>query len=712
MKIILTLCWRLSLGRDYSQRWRQASIVLASLIGAVLVVWGLGLVKAAYISDSHIGDRTLQLGATSENAKLAAWPQFTVLPTFGQVPVVWVAPLPDVPVTPEALPPGLAALPEPGTAVLSPGLIAAGYTAADFGFQASGAGLGAGGTIGDAGLISRTEGFVYAQPLTLDPSGLVDGGPLASGFGGPGPGLAVEAMPEVPGVWAMLYGVIAVFLLPALMLTLGASRAASPVVMQRTDLLFRLGIRPRAARLIAGLCVGVLAVPAAIAGGLLASLWPLDAGQVPFIGLSLLPGSASFGVLPSLAIGAGCGLLTAWVGSLMRVGASLRSSRWMKAKAVNAVWLVVPLALMAATHWMPDGSEGRVNLLYGSALLALCLAPLTLPGCILLLARLASAARTHTWFVAGRKAIAEVHPLARAGALMMMAIFIVGGATAVYLKSQENVASESAAPTQSALSILARTTGTVEHQLNTLGPTVSRIDGRATVPGEGDAPRPVNVYASCAALRDSRFDIGVDVACEADGALSADTQSRYLERHQAVPVLARDLRPGADFESSRRILMVDVAPVEAFKAGLQISEGRVGVTYAGEPPRIMWPVFQWLFAAIAACTVFVYVALLREVAEVAVRTLGGTGRYLRAGYRPRDLLRMLGAYMTLPALVALPLAMVLVYCFTTFGFKMGVTTASVAAVLGISSAAAGAVCLFYLALCWWNLRRSITRNAV
>lgn len=98
-----------------------------------------------------------------------------------QFPIVWVQPVAAT----GPPPPGLSAWPEPGQVVVSPGLLARREIIDEWGLSLSGVGSGADGTIGDDGVLTRSELLAYAAPpegRDLGPGGARLG---ISGFGLP-----------------------------------------------------------------------------------------------------------------------------------------------------------------------------------------------------------------------------------------------------------------------------------------------------------------------------------------------------------------------------------------------------------------------------------------------------------------------------------------------------------------------------------------------
>lgn len=157
-----------------------------------------------------------------------------------------------------ALPPGLDRWPEPGEAMLSPGLVEAGARegiTTRFGRYA--------GTIGEDGLATPGELLAYVRPPAA-PGRAAVGMPF-SGYGSPGGLASLDGRNVKPESWfqAMMAGLL---LLPALVLVAVAVRTGAHRRDRRTRLIAVLGGSARDRALIAlGECAGALAAGAAIA---------------------------------------------------------------------------------------------------------------------------------------------------------------------------------------------------------------------------------------------------------------------------------------------------------------------------------------------------------------------------------------------------------------------------------------------------------------
>ncbi|WP_327136046.1 hypothetical protein OG311_38955 (plasmid) [Streptomyces sp. NBC_01343] len=248
-----------------------------------MVLSALTLIFAAYggrdLRDAARSPLSASSEADKSNAPLLYRPTFDVVDNL-QFQVVCLLPLRDD----APLPPGVSAWPQPGQAVLSPALLAAGRDegiATRYGAAA--------GTIGEQGLASPGERFAYVRP----PAALDDTARMwpVTGFGAPSPSGIGEGLFVKPRY--LLIG-MAVFMgaIPAAALSVSAARAGSDARDQRTALLGALGGGRRARALINA---GEAALPVAVgtASGVAASLWILSGDtRLPWVGHTLAAADA------------------------------------------------------------------------------------------------------------------------------------------------------------------------------------------------------------------------------------------------------------------------------------------------------------------------------------------------------------------------------------------------------------------------------------
>ncbi|MGW3328711.1 hypothetical protein [Streptomyces virginiae] len=222
----------------------------------------LALIFAAYEGrDLRDAARSPVNASEVAQASLLYRPTFDVVDNL-QFQVVYLIPLsPDAP-----LPPGVSAWPEPGQAVLSPALLAAGR---DEGITTRYGAVA--GVIGEDGLASKKERFAYVRPLAV-PADTARMWPV-NGFGTPSPSGIGEGLSVKP-IYLLLG--IAVFMgaIPAAALSVSAARAGSDARDQRTTLLGALGGGWRA-RAVINLGEAAFPVGVGAMAGMGASIWVL-----------------------------------------------------------------------------------------------------------------------------------------------------------------------------------------------------------------------------------------------------------------------------------------------------------------------------------------------------------------------------------------------------------------------------------------------------
>lgn len=219
---------------------------------------------------------------------------------------------------PRTVPPGLSDVPEPGTAVLSPGLRRDGYSASDFGLAESAVGLGADGAIGSAGVISESEYWVYARPSPGRTLG--EGGALLqlAGYGIGGETASFDASPDMPTQSATALGSLILLIIPAFVLLIGGARSNSSVRTERAQTLLKYGVAMVGVRVVLLLEGALLALSGSLIG---ATVWvlgllhvtgiPLTATKLHDGALVVAPRTVALVVLLVLGL---AGLGAAWLG--------------------------------------------------------------------------------------------------------------------------------------------------------------------------------------------------------------------------------------------------------------------------------------------------------------------------------------------------------------------------------------------------------------
>lgn len=434
IRLVWRVALRLACSRDAVQRWRQLSVLGASFLTALVAFISVATCVASDEAANRRASRMPTLALTDDE------PASLVMSIRGEIwrsrqfPVVWLAPGDSGPTT---LPPGLTALPPPGTAVLSPGLIRAGFLEEGLGFNFSRTGSGPGGAIGDAGLASASEWLVYATP----PPGrtLGSGGALfrVKGFG-PQPGMptaAFETEAPTPSTPGAVFGVLWLFALPSLLLSVSCANALSTLRSSRALTLFRLGVSRPWIRLLGALEGGLLAAPGIAVA---TALWLVAAPHmttIPGTGLATVKGAFGIPVTTTVGLAMTCMALMTLLGaaSIRPPTAALWTTGRQDARVAIASWrtgpLVLSLLLMLVAR-LTGGPRG-LYLLLASLLLTMASFPFALPWLVRRLGDyLGRSSRPATWLAGRRLAFSSI-PLARPAVLVAALLFLIGSLTGI-----------------------------------------------------------------------------------------------------------------------------------------------------------------------------------------------------------------------------------------------------------------------------------------
>ena len=369
----------LARNRAPEHRWRRAAVPVTAAVFMLLVLAATGIATMV----QRETDR-----ATQRTAVLAAEPSPTDLLLVArddrwrgeQYSVVWIEP--SSPGTKPVLPPGMAELPEPGQAVVSPALGRMGC--------------------GESGLASR-----YPERLVLGPEGVRGGGELLAyvrapegrtlaqderavrvgAFGpttGEGRPYAFD-MPSPVTVVPVVGGVIAVLVVPGLIVLAVGVAAASGVRDRRFEVLRYLGAPGRTLAALAVLETSILAVPGLVVCTLLWGAIGPRLGRVPLVGHELVHGDM---MLPwwllALELGACAavvGLLALVTTSILRPRRTARSRPGSRRAAVTPL-RAIPLVVAAAAFVLGKvvGGSFAANLNLVGIVAAVAGVPLVLPS--------------------------------------------------------------------------------------------------------------------------------------------------------------------------------------------------------------------------------------------------------------------------------------------------------------------------------------------
>lgn len=433
----------MALSRRAIQRWRQAAVVVCTAVACLAFLSAASVIHLARHSDETMESRSPVWAQTPGDAAILISLRGIVVPRMGQVPIVWLQPTEK-----HVLPPGLTEVPAPGTAVLSPGLVAAGYSAEDFGLRTPA--VGHQRVITSMGLLSLSEGFVYARPGPARDLG--EGGALlpVAGWEGGAPRAAMETVPDVPSGSFGVAGALVFLGIPAAFVLVGGARSGRELVRSRSQVLHRLGVSQVRLTLLAALETAVLAVPGALVGWFVWFVVVRPATRVPLTDVRLLPGSFQLPAMVALAISVVTGAVAAMVGSAGTVRPT-GPRRWMdrRIEAIVAglgivLWLGA-MALLIVGPSLDQGGTGRTTLFVGGVLTLIALPP-AVAGLTRFVGRtLERSSRPSAW-LAGRRLRGRATLLSRSAAIIGMATFICGAATALVMGMQADDISPVAAP--------------------------------------------------------------------------------------------------------------------------------------------------------------------------------------------------------------------------------------------------------------------------
>ncbi|STX13985.1 Uncharacterised protein [Kytococcus sedentarius] len=702
----MTTAWvvarRLALSPDPRQRWRQISLVLASLLGTAAILTGMGVVNAGWVASQHVvGRQPLLAGQPGPGPVPGAPAQWSksmpVLPEgVGQVPIIWVDPSSGHEGDAALVPPGLDALPEPGAAVLSPGLVDRGISAEDLGLQPSEAGSGVGGVIGDAGLASRSEGFAYARPpagqsveqdLAISISGWAPAGRWEVA-GSPRRFPWVETVLDTPTLVPAVFGVLWLIVVPSMLLMVGTARAVSEVTRQRGQRLWELGVARSSIRAVAALETFVLAAAGTVAGLLLWWVALRSRPTFPLTDGQLLPGSTRVPLWVALPVALVLILIVVVAASTLRLSPRPERSRGSVGQTLGIVPLVVGLTLITVAPWVfvTAGANGaadmQANLLLGGALLVLVGLPLALPGIVSALARFAPASSAPSVWLAARRLARRPQVYTRTGALVGSLAFISGSALALVLATM---------PQEWHPAGEERIVWSVDYEDAPEG-FGAVVQERADAAGAWVAPlrKGAVEFPSC---DDAAEFIGIpqeELKCSSDGArLNTGIQVRLTDEPSP---------PGESFLISgpRDWSATDALPLLAGSTAPGLYEE------VGPNRHHVNPGADWFSAGWGACCLLLLVALVRSLGDHTLRATAEARELAMPGLLPREVDRVSIATTLAPVVLAVAIGCAAAVLFALRGFSVGYTTSSVGLVSAAALGSGALAVVVVLAGVWWQ----------
>ena len=663
---ILKLALRLGFSPDARQRWRQLSVVLVGLVTTLTALLALGLTHAARASDERVADRAPGGTATQSQARLMFSARGLDVEGFGQFPAVWLEPVPGHEADPRVVPPGLSRLPGPGEGVLSPGLVSAGFTAADFGLHSSTAGTGPGGSIGAAGVATESEGWIYARPArgrTLGVGGALLG---STGYGPGGPfRINFETIPQIPSYRTTLIGVLCLLVGPSAYLLFGGSRAMSPVRDDRSQTLWRLGVAPGRIRLLLASETALLAAAGAAPGLLVWEFALSRSTRLPLTMAVLKPHALSVGLWPELLVGA-IAVGTAAIGSsVIRIQDRSLGSDTKTVRPWHTIPLIAGFTMMAFSHWLTQASGLRVLLVFGGLLLTFGALPMAIPALVSRLGSWLGNSRHPSVWLAGRRLTLRSANLSKPAAMVGALIFVAGAAFALYA----NIATSEESPGESA-----------PYAAYTLGWRDPRPADAATLAQAGGdliavpmtqtrAGATVLHFASC---REAAQAVRISMAAACDSNTTLQPQvARSLARWTGSTATLTPTptgRPdgfafvfGPPGTPPQHVMQrlgglpaANLADVAGFN---RVIDPRAGLALAG-----------W-----ATATLILTLAMLREIGDRALSSMQDSRQLLRLGLRRHEIKHTYRWTIMTPVLVAIPLGYLGAFLFAVLGYELGIT---------------------------------------
>ncbi|MBC8093470.1 MAG: hypothetical protein H7Y15_16345, partial [Pseudonocardia sp.] len=691
--------------------------VAGAFVGALTILLGIGVVHAGAQTQAHIDARRPGIVVNDdEPASLLVEKRVPIVPGgLSQIPVLWLEPVPGHEADSAIVPPGLSSLPEQGEAVLSPGLIAAGYTAEDFGFAPSGAGTGVGGAIGDEGLASRSEGFAYVRAVggrSLDADealrtiGYVNDAGL--------PPMPVDTALDTPTLWTGLLSAVWLLWIPGLYLLIGAARAASPIRQDRATTLWSLGISAGSIRLLAALETTVLTAIGTVAALLVWVPFLQHRQTFPLTDGVLLPGAlappwwlTALGALAVVALAAG-----AAAAGRVRPVAHARSAR--PVRNVHLIPLALSFALMFVSpvyfDLFPVGGSSDIMLilLFLGAIGTFLSLPLALPMLTSQFARTLRGATTPSVWLAGRTLTLRRHNLSRPGAMVGGLVFIAGAAFALLQGAQTNKAQwwpeggdrnvwevnwqDVRDDDYPILQARARAAGVDIVAIEPL-PDPS---GPSGTPGPRTATGSVT-FASCDEAQQF-FDVtGDDIPCS--GGSGAGDLPAYLGN-----AIAFGSRPDANVTVPVGQVLVS-APQEwsevdvlALLSGVPALNANI---LQGDMSDFSHPGTDWFVAGWAAASLLLLLGLLRELGDRILLAVAEKDALVRAGLQTKEADDTYVVATMTPVLIALPIGFVAAVLFALRGYSVGVTAFNLGLIAAVSlTAGALALTVILVALRW------------
>lgn len=367
---------------DRTVRAARVALIVVASIATMVALLAAGIVDNAFAVQRVREARTPVLAQPASEV-IAELVMRGPVWNDEQFPLLWVQPsTSDAPP-----PPGLRAWPEPGHVVVSPGLLARPEIIDAWGLELSAAGTGADGTIGDEGLLTRSELLGYAAPPAgrdLGPGGArlaIGGYGLPLGSDG---GLLFETDPDYPAPLPAAIGSLLFLAVPSAVLLAAGIRTRVAARERRVESLWMLGLGRRQLRAMLVMESLGLVAPGVAFGSLLAARLLARLDALPLTGWVVAPGALAPSARSSVITVAGMLVFATAMalvhGSWRRKGLYFVAPSWPGAsgRIVRALGPVVIVCSLAALLIAGRSRGAWVAVVLWATLLVLSLAWSTL----------------------------------------------------------------------------------------------------------------------------------------------------------------------------------------------------------------------------------------------------------------------------------------------------------------------------------------------
>lgn len=669
---------RLAYSADPRQRWRQVGVAVSSAVSVVLLLLGLSVVHAAHEGAQVRDLRAPTYVSSGESVRFSL--RGPIAPDGQQYSMVWIEPAKGHEQDPSIIPPGLSRLPAPGEVVLSPGLQAAGISAADLGMQKSQAGAGADGAIGDAGLVTRSEYLAYARPAPGRSLGTGGALQTSSGYGGI-PSILIEADEELPTFKEAIVGSTWLLWGPAMLVLVSGARAFSELRSQRAATLHRLGVARRKIRVVALLETMALAAPAALLAGVVWLLLSRETTEIPGTPLVLKAHSLAVGVGEVGAVVVGAVLIAGIAGAAGGIAPVARVR-----PATSRSWRVIPLCLafgsLLAVGVLPPGDGWGSMLLFGGMVAAFVAVPLALPFLTQWLGQSLAPVRSAVGWLVGRRLATHAPSFARPAAVVALVVCISGGAVCV-ASAMEGASSKETSQVAGTLTGV----GWRSPDRSDVADVQRAFEGTAVVLPVTQTPAgPRAFLPDCRKVEAQLASLG-DSPC-AGKTLSPSAKERLLRSTGAHVVVGHPPKTTV----VQDVLIVSSATLTSTQVMSKVGGlPAVDVT----PAQNTTPhgsVSPWLLVGMVFASVAFALAMTREMGDRILHLAGWGQRMRRLGLSPGEVRRTELLSLLTPMVVAIPLGLAFAFTFGAMGTGLDLTLIRVDRLL-LSAASAGGLAM-------------------